>query len=45
MTLLRMILDHVVTNLNESEVDTDVTDELEEKNRNTIILTRGPMVL
>ena len=41
MTLLRMMLDHVVMsvhiNFNESEVDTDVTDELEEKNRNTII--------
>ena len=31
------MLDHVVINFNESEVDTDVTDELEEKNRNTII--------
>ena len=37
MTLLRLMLDHVVINFNESKVDTDMTDELEEKNRNTII--------
>ena len=40
MILIRMMLDPVVINFTESEADTDMTVEIEEKIRNKIIYKR-----